>query len=74
MSTQVNVSEARAQLPDLLARAGNGEEIIIAEAGRPVARIVAVCEPAKRGFPSYAEYDIPDDILLRTMPKEEFAL
>jgi prevent-host-death family protein len=38
---QVNVSEARAQLSQLLRAVEAGEEIVIARAGKPVARIVA---------------------------------
>lgn len=37
---QVNTHEAKTQLSKLLDRAAAGEEIIIARAGRPVARLV----------------------------------
>ena len=36
----VNVAEAKAHLPDLIERAANGEEIILARAGKPRARLV----------------------------------
>lgn len=42
MSTQVNLYEAKTQLSALVERAARGEEIVIAKAGRPVARLVAV--------------------------------
>jgi prevent-host-death family protein len=48
MSESVNVYEAKTHLSQLLDRAAAGEEIIIARAGRPVARLVALAEPASR--------------------------
>lgn len=38
---QVNLYEAKTQLSKLVDRASNGEEIIIAKAGKPKARLVA---------------------------------
>lgn len=35
-----NVSEAKAELSALLARVESGEEVVIARAGKPVARLV----------------------------------
>jgi prevent-host-death family protein len=37
---QVNVHEAKSQLSGLLARVEEGEEIVIARAGKPVAKLV----------------------------------
>lgn len=45
MSESVNVYEAKTHLSQLLDRAAAGEEIVIARAGRPVARLVALAEP-----------------------------
>jgi prevent-host-death family protein len=42
MSVTVNMHEAKTQLSRLVERARLGEEVIIAKAGRPVARIVAI--------------------------------
>jgi prevent-host-death family protein len=42
MSTLVNVHEAKTHLSRLLDRAAAGEEIVVARAGRPVARLVAL--------------------------------
>ena len=39
---QVNIHEAKTHLSRLLARVASGEEIVIARAGRPVARLVPV--------------------------------
>ena len=36
----VNVAQAKAQLPELIERAANGEEIILARSGKPRARLV----------------------------------
>ncbi|MGH7286171.1 MAG: type II toxin-antitoxin system Phd/YefM family antitoxin [Polyangiaceae bacterium] len=38
----VNVAEAKAQLSDLIERAAGGEEIILARAGKPRARLVRI--------------------------------
>ena len=38
--TSITVSEARAQLPELMSRVENGEEITITRHGRPVAVLV----------------------------------
>ena len=38
----VNVHEAKTHLSKLLARVAKGEEVVIAKAGRPVARLVPV--------------------------------
>lgn len=41
MPTTVNIHEAKTHLSRLLARAAAGEDIVIAKAGRPIARLVA---------------------------------
>lgn len=47
--TQVNVYEAKTHLSQLLERAAAGEEIVIARAGKPVARLMPLEEkPARR--------------------------
>ncbi len=49
MSTQLNVYEAKTQLSRLLERVESGEEVVIARAGRPVARLVPeTTQPARR--------------------------
>lgn len=45
-STQVNLYEAKTQLSSLVDRAAKGEEIIIAKAGKPIARLSALVEQA----------------------------
>jgi len=41
MEKPINIYDAKTRLSQLVDRAANGEEIIIARAGRPVARLVA---------------------------------
>jgi prevent-host-death family protein len=38
---QINIHEAKTQLSRLIEDAANGEEIIIAKAGKPMARLIA---------------------------------
>ncbi|CAM2804569.1 type II toxin-antitoxin system Phd/YefM family antitoxin [Actinomyces slackii] len=40
MTKQYNVTEAKARLSDLLKRVERGEEVMIARAGKPVARLL----------------------------------
>ncbi len=51
MSESVNVYEAKTHLSQLLDRAAAGEEIVIARAGRPIARLVALAQPPGRRVP-----------------------
>lgn len=48
--SQVNIHQAKTHLSRLVEQAARGEEIVIAKAGKPVARLVALVEPkqAKR--------------------------
>ena len=39
-ATEVNIHEAKTQLSRLLVRVAKGEEIVIARAGKPVAKLV----------------------------------
>ena len=43
-STQLNLYEAKTQLSSLVERAAKGEEIVIAKAGKPMARLSAIEE------------------------------
>jgi prevent-host-death family protein len=73
MSNTVNVHEAKTHLSRLLARVGAGEEIIIANAGKPVARLVPIEGKATPRHPGSArglvriadDFDapLPDDVL-----------
>ena len=48
---QINIHEAKTQLSRLIERAARGEEIIIARAGRPVARLVGLQPGSVRRAP-----------------------
>ncbi|MGH9496788.1 MAG: type II toxin-antitoxin system Phd/YefM family antitoxin [Candidatus Sulfotelmatobacter sp.] len=59
---EVNVHEAKTHLSKLLERVALGEEVIIAKAGKPVAKLVAVHSPKTRIFGSAkGEFIVPDD-------------
>lgn len=58
----VNIHEAKTHLSRLVERVQAGEEIVIAKAGRPAARLVpieGVCKPVKIGGMKPAP--VPDD-------------
>jgi prevent-host-death family protein len=45
MATTVNLYEAKTQLSSLVERAAKGEEIVIAKAGKPKVKLVAIEQP-----------------------------
>lgn len=51
----VNIHGAKTRLSELLARVAQGEEIIIAEAGRPIARLVPADWTGRRRSPGSAK-------------------
>jgi len=60
---EVNVHEAKTHLSRLLERVAMGEEVIIAKAGKPVAKLVPLKKtPKKRVFGSAkGDFTVPDD-------------
>ena len=70
---QINIHEAKTHFSKLITQASLGEEIIIARAGKPVARLVALEKPKKNRKPGSAKGQIsmsddfnaplPDEIL-----------
>ena len=68
---QVNIYEAKTQLSKLVDEAADGEEIIIARAGKPAARLTRVTP--KKGRRKLGVLDgmfkVPDDFN-RTLPVE----
>lgn len=60
---EVNVHEAKTHLSRLLERVSIGEEVIIAKAGKPIAKLVPVKKtPSKRVFGSAkGDFTVPDD-------------
>ena len=47
MVRPVNIHEAKTHFSRLVERAANGEEIIIARAGRPLARLMPLASPTR---------------------------
>ena len=47
MVKPVNIHEAKTHFSRLVERAANGEEIIIARAGRPLARLMPLASPTR---------------------------
>lgn len=69
--TQVDVQEAKTRLSDLLLRSERGEEIIIARAGRPIARLVPLVQAPPRRF-GVMDLDVGDDFD-ELIPESELA-
>ncbi len=73
MAKTVNLYEAKTQLSQLVERAAKGEEIVIAKAGKPKARLVAIAEPKPRRVPGLGkgkiwiaenfDADLPEELL-----------
>ena len=60
--TEVNVHEAKTHLSRLLRRVAEGEEIVIARSGVPVARLVPVERRARRVFGiDRGRFEVPED-------------
>lgn len=75
--TTFNVHDAKTQLSKLMDRAHAGEEIVLAKAGAPWAKLVPLGEVAKPkrqpgGWPELA--NIPDSVWFDPMPEEELEL
>jgi len=60
---EVNIQEAKTHLSKLLARVAAGEEVVIAKAGKPVARLVPLASaPRKRVLgTAKGDFTVPDD-------------
>lgn len=73
MSMQVNIHQAKTQLSRLLQYVMEGHEVVIAKAGRPVARLVPIPTDQPQRIPGSAEgkvviapdFDepLPEDVL-----------
>jgi prevent-host-death family protein len=68
---EVNIHEAKTHLSRLLERVAIGEEIVIAKAGKPVAKLVPFNQLPKKRFLGSAkgEFTVPDDFN-DPLPKE----
>ncbi|RIK38251.1 MAG: type II toxin-antitoxin system prevent-host-death family antitoxin [Chloroflexi bacterium] len=73
MTAVLNIHQAKSQLSKLLQRVIAGEEIVIAKAGKPIARIVPFTQKPAQRLPGTAkgkiwiapDFDapLPDDLL-----------
>jgi prevent-host-death family protein len=61
--TTVNVEEAKTHLSRLVAQAAAGEEVIIAEAGKPIAKLVSIVpsKPQRRIGGLEGKMTVPED-------------
>jgi prevent-host-death family protein len=75
MTATINVHEAKTHLSRLLERAHNGEEIVLAKAGKPYARLVPL-EPAvkKTRQPGLLKGWVVPDSFFDPLPEEELRL
>ena len=73
MTLQINVAEAKAKLSELLDRAVAGEEIVIARAGKPLARLVPIeaKQPRQKGAWRGWAADVPTEVFLEPMEPED---
>lgn len=68
MTSAVNVYEAKTQLSALLERAASGEDIIIAKAGKPVARLTRLAGAADAVAPNGVRFGGLDIASLKLAP------
>jgi prevent-host-death family protein len=71
VTAQINIAEAKAKLSSLLDRALAGEDIVIARAGKPLARLVPVGEQIRRKPGILRDWKIPSDVFLEPMDPED---
>ncbi|MFK7942601.1 MAG: type II toxin-antitoxin system Phd/YefM family antitoxin [Paracoccaceae bacterium] len=72
MST-VNIHDAKTNLSRLIAEVEKGGEVVIARAGKPIARLVPVAPKPKRTFGSMKHLigDIPDEAFAPMTDEED---
>ncbi|MDQ1247097.1 MAG: hypothetical protein QG597_1467 [Actinomycetota bacterium] len=71
MTITVNVHEAKTRLSELLVRAEEGDDVVIARAGKPVARLTPVGPPPRRVFGGL-DLKFPDEFFA-VLDEEELA-
>lgn len=73
MTSIVNVHDAKTHFSKLLDRAHAGEEIILAKAGKPYARLVPLEKPKAERRPGRLKLKtpIPDGFFFDPLPEEE---
>lgn len=62
--TVINIHDAKTNLSKLVEQieTGSRSEVVIARAGKPVARLVPIAKPAVKLGVAEGAFDIPDDI------------
>jgi len=65
---QVNIHHAKTHLSQLLARAASGEEIVIARAGKPVARLAPVKPTSISLGIDRGRFEVPENFDARLPP------
>ncbi len=74
MAAQLDISEAKARMDEVLARVRSGEEIVLSEGGTPFARIVpASTAPGARVFGDFAGKIHIADNFTAPLPEDELA-
>ncbi|MCG2623579.1 type II toxin-antitoxin system prevent-host-death family antitoxin, partial [Arthrobacter sp. I2-34] len=68
---QYNVQDAKTRFSELLNLVENGEDVVIAKAGRPVARLVKIHPPAQRRL-GFLKGSVPANVL-DPMTEEDLA-
>ena len=73
MTAKINIAEAKAKLSELLDRAMAGEDIVIARAGKPLARLVPLKGPEERKKGAWRGWaaSIPTEAFLAPMDAED---
>ena len=74
---QINIHDAKSKLSALLVSVENGEEVVIARAGKPVARLVPYVKALGGmllGLARNAASNIPDELALSEMDREVAAM
>ena len=71
MAVQVNIAEAKAKLSSLLNQALASEEVVIARAGKPPARLTPVESMTRRKPGAWRGLKIPNDALFEPMGSED---
>jgi len=70
--TIVNIHEAKTRFSRLVGRAHKGEEIIIAKAGKPYARLVPLSHKEEKRMPGIAKGSVTD-AFFEPLPADELA-
>jgi prevent-host-death family protein len=71
-ATMIDVDEAAKRLSELLERALNGEEIVLAKRGQPLAKLTPLRPAAKKREMGFAKFSVEPDFDERIMARMEF--